>query len=78
MENINNQISEQIQSGENYYFDNYEQNVEDTLNEDNFYITLLGLMIYFQQYDIAPYSSGIPQFLIPYSNKIIIRPRCQS
>ena len=24
------------------------------------------IVIYYQQYDIAPYSSGIPEFLLPF------------
>ena len=31
---------------------------------DNFYITGDGVVIFFNQYEIAPYSSGIPTFLV--------------
>lgn len=50
------------------YFDTYQQDVYNTFNEDNFYVTPTGLVVFFQQYDIAPYSSGIQEFLIPYSS----------
>lgn len=55
------------------YFDEYVELVEKTFDEDNFYLDGKngGVIIYFQQYDIAPYSSGIPTFLIPFSNKNI-------
>lgn len=49
------------------YFDDYENLVKQNLNLCNFYLTYDGVVIFFQQYDIAPYASGIPEFLIPYS-----------
>lgn len=63
---INKQIQEQIASGSNYYFDNYCQLVLETFRLENYYLTPNAIAIYFQQYDIAPYSSGIPVFYIPY------------
>ncbi|MFU2363539.1 MAG: RsiV family protein, partial [Clostridiales bacterium] len=36
----------------------------ETINFDSYYLTPKGIVIYFQQYDIAPYSSGLPEFLI--------------
>ena len=61
---INKQIKEQIQNGTNYYFDNYCELVLETFNLENYYLTKKGIAIFFQQYDIAPYSSGIPVFYI--------------
>ncbi len=58
------------------YFDEYEKLVKDTFDDDNFYLTQEGLNIYFQQYDIAPYSSGIPTFTFPYENTNVIEPYC--
>ena len=58
------QIRKQIESGTNYYFDNYGELVIDTFNPKSFYLTDKGTTVYFQQYDIAPYSSGIPEFYI--------------
>lgn len=37
-------------------------------NNQAFFITKEGLFIYFQQYEIAPYSEGIITFFIPYSS----------
>jgi len=74
---INLQIAQQIANGENYYFENYEENVANTFDEDSFYLTNKGVVIYFQQYDIAPYSSGIPRFTIPYYRGVVLRPRCR-
>ena len=48
------------------YFETYPQDVYDTWNEDDFYLTPSGIVVYFQQYAIEPYSSGILEFLIPF------------
>lgn len=48
------------------YFDDYRQNIPRTFNKNNFYLLSDGVVVYFQQYDIAPYYCGILQFLIPY------------
>ncbi len=66
LKSINSQIKSQIESGSNYYFDNYCELVLETFNINSFYITSGNIAVYFQQYDIAPYSSGIPVFFIPY------------
>lgn len=49
------------------YFDDFAQRVEDSFDESNFYLTPDALVLYFQQYDIAPYSTGIPTFSFPYA-----------
>lgn len=61
---INKQIKEQILVGNNYYFDNYCELVLETFNLKNYYLVDNKIVIFFQQYDIAPYSSGIPTFYI--------------
>lgn len=48
------------------YFKDYRQLLPETFNERNYYLTPNGIIIYFQQYDIAPYSSGILEFLISF------------
>ena len=64
LKNINKQIAKQEKNNPGIYFDNYCQLVLETFNPENFYLTKDGIVIYFQQYDIAPYSSGIREFLI--------------
>lgn len=64
------QITNQIKTGEDYYFDDYAQLVKHTFNPDSFYLIPGALVFYFQQYDIAPYSSGILEFQIPFSSYI--------
>ena len=63
LQEINKQIIEQ---GVEFYFADYCSLVLDTFNIDQFYITPNYVVVYFMQYDIAPYSTGIPEFKIPY------------
>lgn len=74
---VNRQIAEQIQQGNNIYFENYEQLTAETFNPESFYLTPDGLAVYYQQYDIAPYSSGIPVFVISYQEGRIVLPSCK-
>jgi hypothetical protein len=69
IQQIVRQIEMQIAEGE-YYFDDYRKNTALYFNPRSFYLTHDGLTVYYQQYEIAPYSSGIPEFSIPYSTKI--------
>lgn len=64
LKDINHQIEEQIEDGSNQYFEDYCKLVLDTFEFNQFYLTDNFITIYFQQYDIAPYSSGIPTFNI--------------
>lgn len=57
------------------YFDDYKSLITKNFDENSFYLTPQGITIYYQQYDIAPYSTGIVEFTIPYS-KIGWYPRC--
>lgn len=52
--------------GDMDYFEDYEDLVRENFKADQFYLTDEGIVIYFQQYDIAPYAYGLPTFLIPY------------
>lgn len=63
---IAERIKHESQNGYMMYFENYEDMIKQYLNLNNFYLTYDGVVIYFQQYEIAPYASGIPEFLIPY------------
>ncbi|MBR5156786.1 MAG: DUF3298 and DUF4163 domain-containing protein [Clostridia bacterium] len=74
---ITDAVIKQIKRAENgTYFDEYEQNVKECFNKNYFYLTDSGLLVYFQQYDIAPYSSGIPAFVIPYEKNGPMPPKC--
>jgi hypothetical protein len=72
------QIQKQISDGEDIYFEDYEKLVHETFNEESFYLTPDALVIYFQQYDIAPYASGIREFAIPYEEIPIRLPGCRN
>lgn len=64
LKQINNEIAKQIEKGTGNYFPDYCQLVLETFRLENYYLTPKGIVIFFQQYDIAPYSSGIPTFLV--------------
>lgn len=67
---------EQQSNADEVYFSDFKQNVEDTFQAENYYITPQGVEIFFQQYDIAPYSSGILSFFIPYHKNGPMPPKC--
>lgn len=67
LQSINKQIKEQIENGTNQYFDNYCELLLQTINLNSYFVKNSKVNIYFQQYDIAPYSSGIPVFEIEKS-----------
>lgn len=68
LKEINKQIKEQIEKeGENIYFQDYCQLVLENFNLKNFYMFPNYFEVFFQQYDIAPYSTGIPTFKIKYN-----------
>ncbi len=58
------QINEEISKNPEIYFENSCVLVLDTFDSNNFYLMPNSIIIYFQQYDIAPYSSGIRTFNI--------------
>ncbi len=49
------------------YFSDYHQLIEQNFDENHYYLTSAGVAIYYQQYEIAPYATGIVVFIIPYS-----------
>lgn len=68
LKEINKQIKEKIEKeGENIYFKDYCQLVLENFNLKNFYMFPNYFEVFFQQYDIAPYSTGIPTFKIKYN-----------
>lgn len=60
---INAQIQEK---GVDLFFDDYCCLVLESFDSNHFYLTPDYVVVYFQQYDIAPYSTGIPTFWISY------------
>lgn len=75
IEEIMKQADYNIKQNPNIYFDDYKSLIIKNFNQNSYYLTPQGITIYYQQYDIAPYSTGIVEFTIPY--KIIgWYPRC--
>lgn len=64
---ILSEVESQIEKEPEMYFENYHELIAENFNENSFYCTPEGIVFYYQQYDIAPYSSGIREFFIPYS-----------
>lgn len=64
---VNKRIKEKIKKEPgNYYSDDVFKSVKDN---QEFFIENNQLVIYFQQYEIAPYAAGLPEFIIPFSYK---------
>lgn len=64
LKDILHQIETDIADGSGSYFEDYAKLVVENFNFNQFYLDDNNIAIYYQQYDIAPYSSGIPVFLI--------------
>lgn len=58
------------------YFEEYKKFTAESFNPESFYLTPDSLAIYYQQYDIAPYSSGIPVFEFTYESVGATPPGC--
>lgn len=58
------QADEAMRQNPGIYFDDYRERIETYFDPANFYLTPSGIAVYFQQYEIAPYSSGIVVFTV--------------
>lgn len=63
------EIKKQIGENPSIYFDDACCLLIDTFNPRSYYLEPGSIIIYFQQYDIAPYSSGIMEFPINLGNR---------
>lgn len=61
------EITKQIKQNPDIYFENAVDTVKTFTDDQPFYITEKGIVVYYGLYEIAPYSSGIREFLIPFS-----------
>jgi hypothetical protein len=66
MNTIIQQIDADMASGNQMYFEDYEQLVRESFDSNHFYLAEEGVVLYFDLYDIAPYAAGMPTFIIPY------------
>jgi Protein of unknown function (DUF3298). len=77
LSNIILQTEDRIEKGE-YFFDNYEENIRQHFDSRSFFLAPEGIVFYFQQYDIAPYASGIITFTIPFEQGVAAQPSCNA
>ena len=75
-EQILRQAEANLEQNPGIYFDDYPSLIVKFFAPENFYLTPDGLSIYYQQYDIAPYSTGIVVFSIDYG-VLGWRPSCR-
>ncbi len=66
IEQIFRQADENILRNPGIYFEDYQALILKYFNEAHYYLTPSGAAIYFEQYEIAPYSTSIVVFTIPY------------
>lgn len=64
---INKKVREEIAKNPQEYFGD-GADFKSIKDEQDFYLDKEGLVVYFQLYEIAPYSSGIKEFKIPYAD----------
>lgn len=65
--NILDEILKQAEQDHEYYFENYAELIVQYFNPESYYLTPDGIAIYYQQYEIAPYSTGIVVFILPWN-----------
>lgn len=65
LENILDQARTNMET-DPVYFENYEELILKNFDPSSYYLTPYGMAFYFQQYEIAPYSTGIVVFTVPY------------
>jgi hypothetical protein len=58
------------------FFENYRELLLEYFDPESFYLKPEGIVVYYQQYEIAPYASGIPVFEIPYTAMGAHPPAC--
>lgn len=67
VDEITKQMKDKKGKEEIYYFDEAFETVKNLKDDNPYYITDDGIVVYFGLYEIAPYAAGIQEFNIPYS-----------
>lgn len=71
---IEQQIAERLKESPGAYSEDYPYLLRNKFNQSQFFLRPGHIVIYYQQYDIAPYAAGIPEFSFPMPpNPIITR-----
>ncbi len=73
---IDRQIEYRITREEAMFFADYEKLKKENFKANHFYLSKEGMVVYFQEYDIAPYAAGLPTFIIPYGPGGAVLPKC--
>lgn len=63
---INKEINRQISNHKDIYFEG-DMGFQGISEDQDYYLQDDAVVVYFQQYEIAPYAAGIPEFVIPLS-----------
>ena len=61
------QADANMEQNPHLYFEDYRELIVKNFDQSHFYLTEDGVTVYYLQYEIAPYSTGIVEFPIPYS-----------
>lgn len=67
MERLLQFVKNQIEENKGNYYEEY-QDMISSFDTQNFYLTQTHLVLFYQHYDLAAYSAGIPEFSIPYED----------
>ena len=59
---IEQQIAERLKESPGAYFEDYPYLLRNYFNQSQFFLRPGQIVIYYQQYEIAPYATGIPEF----------------
>ena len=59
---IKQQIAERLKESPGSYFEDYPYLLRNKFNQNHFFLRPGYIVIYYQQYEIAPYATGIPEF----------------
>lgn len=62
---ITRQADEKMRKTPGVLFENYRDLIPAAFDETHCYLTPQGVAVYYQQYEIAPYSTGIVVFMLP-------------
>lgn len=69
-------IEGDIETETGMWFEEYEENTVTHFDSSSFYLNDQGVVLYYQQYDLAPYAAGIPTFLFAYRTGGAVQPTC--
>ena len=59
---VERQIADRLKESPGSYFEDYPYLLRNKFNQNHFFLRPGYIVIYYQQYEIAPYATGIPEF----------------